>query len=55
MAQLEYQYKINIYELQGVPFRQHLYVHPVTQVGFCEREDEGNLLKVCLVCFKCLA
>ena len=54
MAQLEYQYKINIYESQGVPFKQHLYVpevHPTTQVGFCEREDEGHVLKVYLVCF----
>ena len=55
MAQLEYQYRMNAYESQVIPFKHHLYmpeVHPITQIGFCELEDEGHVLKVCLVCFK---
>ena len=35
--------------MKGIPFINHLYVpeiHPLTQTGFCEREDEGHALKV---------
>ena len=35
--------------MKGIPFINHLYVpeiHPLTQTGFCEREDEGHVLKV---------
>jgi len=41
MAQLEYQYRINVYESQG--FQTELYVpevHPSTKIGFCEWEDD---------------
>ena len=50
LAQLEYRYQIGVFNAQGVPFRRHLYVpeiHPITQTGFCEREDEAHILKVC--------
>ena len=49
LAQLEYQYLIGDWEAQGVPFKSQLYVpevHPVTGTLFCEREDEGHVLKV---------
>jgi len=49
LAQLEYQYLIGDCEAQGVPFKSQLYVpevHPVTGTLFCEREDEGHVLKV---------
>ena len=51
MAQLEYKYQVNLLHSQGIPFKDHLYIpeiHPITGVGFCEREDEGHLFKVCL-------
>lgn len=51
MAQLEYTYQINQFSLKGVPFNEHLYVpeiHPSTKVGFCEREDEAHVFKVCV-------
>ena len=35
--------------MKGIPFINHVYVpeiHPLTQTGFCEREDEGHVLKV---------
>ena len=51
LAQLEFQYQINTWQLKGVPFKDHLYVpevHPVTGVGFCEREDDGHVFKVLL-------
>ena len=49
LAQLEYQYLVESWEAQGVPFKAHLHVpevHPVTGTLFCEREDEGHVLKV---------
>ena len=49
LAQMEYSYRVRYYDDNGVPFRTHLYVpevHPLTGEGFCEREDEGHLLKV---------
>ena len=42
LAQLEYQHQINLWHM-------HLYVpevHPATDMGFCEREDEGHVFKV---------
>ena len=49
MAQLEYSHQINAWHVKGVPFKYHVYVpevHPVTGIEFCEREDEGHVLKV---------
>lgn len=50
MAQLEYSYQINSWHAKGILFKHHVYIpeiHPVTQMEFCEREDEGHVLKVC--------
>ena len=52
MAQLEYQYQINVWSDKGVQFKERLYVpevHPVTGMTFREREDEGHVLKVLLL------
>ena len=52
LAQLEFHHQINTWQLKGVPFRDHLYVpevHPVTGVGFCEREDDGHVFNVFLL------
>ncbi len=52
LAQLEYTYDVKQWVSKGVPFDTNLYVpeiHPVTEVGFCEREDEGHILKVRLI------
>ena len=49
LSQLEYKYKINLWQFKGVPFKDHMYVpevHPVTGPEFCEREDEGHIFKV---------
>ena len=49
LAQLEFTFEVNAWVKKGVPFNTHLYipeVHPLTQQGFCEREDEGHVLKV---------
>jgi len=37
-------YTMVMWNSKGVPFKDHLYVpevHPVTGLGFCEREDEA--------------
>lgn len=52
LAQLDYKYQVDCWCEQGIPFRNHLYVpeiHPVTKMGFCEREDEGHVFKVIVV------
>ena len=52
LAQLEYRYLVEHWEMKGVPFRSHLHVpevHPLTGLMFCEREDEGHVLKVLTV------
>ena len=49
LAQFEYKYQIDVFNAKGIPFKKHLYVpeiHPTTQTGFCEREDEAHVLKV---------
>ena len=49
-AQLEYQFLVGTWKHNGVPFKSHLHVpesHPATGAMFCEREDEGHVLKVC--------
>ena len=49
LAQLEYSYRIRLYDADGIPFRTNAYVpeaHPHTGYIFCEREDEGHVLKV---------
>ena len=49
MAQFEYQYQINVWSDKGVLFKERVYipeVHPETGMAFCEREDEGHVLKV---------
>ena len=49
LAQLEYKHQKDTFNMKGIPFINHLYVpeiHPLTQTGFCEREDEGHVLKV---------
>ena len=49
LAQLDFAYQVNMRNSKGVPFKDHLYVpeiHPETGMGFCEREDEGQVLKV---------
>jgi len=54
MAQLEYQYQINSWSDKGIQFKELLYVpevHPETGVEFCEREDEGHVLKVLFIYF----
>ncbi|XP_065889311.1 uncharacterized protein [Dysidea avara] len=48
LAQLEYQYQVNLFHSKGIPFKNHLYVpevHPITGKGFCEREDESHIFK----------
>ncbi len=53
LAQLDFAFEINRWTDKGVPFSSKLYVpevHPTTQVGFCEREDEGHVLKVWKEC-----
>ena len=40
---------MNLFDSKGTPFKSHLYVtevHPITGVGFCEREDEAHIFKV---------
>ena len=52
LAQLEYRYLVEHWEMKGVPFRSHLHVpevHPLTGLMFCEREDEGHVSKVLTV------
>lgn len=52
LAQLEFTFEVRKWDMQGVPFRTHLYVpeeHPLTGVGFCEREDEGHVFKVSIL------
>ena len=47
MAQLEYKHQIDLFS----SFKEHMYVpevHPITQVGFFEREGEAHILKVCI-------
>ena len=42
---------IKEWDQKGVNFSQHLYipeVHPITNVGFCEMEDEGHVFKGCV-------
>jgi len=49
LAQLEYTYQINAWQAKGVPFKDHVYVpeiHPNTGMEFCERKDDGHILKV---------
>jgi len=49
LAQFEYKYQIDVFNAKGIPFKKHLYVpeiHPTTQTGFCEREDEAHVFKV---------
>ncbi len=49
LAQLDFKYRIDKWVKEGVPFNKHLYVpeeHPITGFGFCEREDEGHVMKV---------
>ena len=49
LAQLDYSFQINQWHSKGVPFKTHLHVpeeHPETGTIFCEREDEGHVLKV---------
>ena len=53
LVQLDSAYQVNLWHSKGVPFKDCLYVpeiHPHTGMGFCEREDEGHVLKVCLSC-----
>ena len=48
-AQWEYKHQIDIFSSKGIPFNKYMYVpeiHPITQVGFCEHEDEGHVLKI---------
>lgn len=49
LAQLEFTHIVRDYARQGVPLDKHLHVpedHPVTGSTFCEREDNGHVLKV---------
>ena len=49
LAQLEYCHEICEWDRKGVPFRTHIYVpevHPLTNLPFCEMEDEPHVLKV---------
>ena len=55
LAQLDFTFEVRSWTAKGVPFSSKLYVpetHPVTQQGFCEREDEGHVLKVKLNVFE---
>ncbi|XP_065891566.1 uncharacterized protein [Dysidea avara] len=48
LAQLEYTYQINAWQAKGVPFKDYVYVpeiHPKAGMEFCEREDDGHILK----------
>ena len=49
LAQLHFTHQIRHWDSLGVPFKSHMHVpeiHPVTGQLFCEREDEGHVLKV---------
>lgn len=49
LAQYQFQYEIQCYEADGVPFGTFLYIpelHPETKATFYEREDEAHLIKV---------
>ena len=50
LAQLHFTYEVcHYHDDLGVPFKHHLYVpetHPITNLTFSEREDEGHVLKV---------
>lgn len=49
LAQFEFAHEVREWQAKGVPFQTHLYVpeiHPVTQMPFCERENEAHVLKV---------
>ena len=49
LSQYEYSYQVRQWDNEGVPFRTHIYVpemHPISQMPFCEREDEAHVLKV---------
>lgn len=49
LSQLHYKHLVDQYEARGVNFRSHLYVpevHPITEMEFHEREDEGHVFKV---------
>ena len=49
LAQMEYQYQVEKWVAQGVPFSFYLYVpeiHPITGEEFHEREDFAHVLKV---------
>ena len=49
LAQLTYAYEVRQWTSKGVPFSTKLHVsevHPITKEVFCEREDEGHVLKV---------
>lgn len=55
LAQLEYKYQVNLYHSKWIPFKDHLYVpevHPITEVAFCKREDEGHIFKVAIIFLK---
>ena len=44
-------------EKKGVPFKSYIYVpenHPLTGEIFCEREDEGHVLKVLSKIVQCI-
>jgi hypothetical protein len=46
LAQLEYRYLVEYWEMKGVSNIHVPEVHPLTGLMFCEREDEGHVLKV---------
>ena len=49
LSQLDYTFQINQWHSKGVPFKMHLHIpeeHVETGEMFCEREDEGHVLKV---------
>lgn len=52
LSQLHYKYLVEQYEAKGISFCSHLYVpevHPITEMEFHEREDEGHVFKVCVL------
>ncbi len=57
LAQLEYRYHVEQWELRGVPFRTYMYVpeiHPITSEEFHEREDFAHVLKVKTLQVSCI-
>ena len=51
LAQLEFQYSVESWEEEFHFSHLHISeVHPMTNILFCEREDEGHVVKIDCTC-----